>query len=71
MTNEEAIIAPMTPHEVMGYLAVAIQLHLWCRGMPGPSLRPEDMTCVDCDFRSRCPEAWDLYNTDGDCLGSK
>jgi len=28
-------------------------------------------TCIDCPDNSRCPAAFDPYNTNGDCLMSK
>ena len=28
-------------------------------------------TCNDCTDNKTCKYAWDLYNTDGDCLASK
>ena len=29
------------------------------------------VTCHGCDQNAVCPWAWDLYNTDGDCLAEK
>lgn len=34
-------------------------------------LQPKDITCVDCPDNDKCEWAWDLYNTDGDCLALK
>lgn len=31
----------------------------------------EDMTCHDCEHTGTCEFAWDLYNTNGDCLAQK
>lgn len=31
----------------------------------------ESMTCSKCSESGTCEFAWDLYNTDGDCLASK
>ena len=31
----------------------------------------KDCTCKDCECSKKCPFAWDLYNTNGDCLASK
>jgi hypothetical protein len=31
----------------------------------------EDFTCHDCDARATCPFAWDMYNTNGECLEEK
>lgn len=31
----------------------------------------EDMTCFKCDYNNICKWAYDLYNTDGDCIASK
>jgi hypothetical protein len=35
------------------------------------SIDPMTMTCWMCHLETTCPSAWDLYNTDGDCLESK
>lgn len=29
---------------------------------------PENYTCHDCELLRRCPYAYDMYNTNGDCL---
>lgn len=31
----------------------------------------EDFTCNKCDMINKCVWAWDLYNTNGDCIYSK
>ena len=31
----------------------------------------EDFTCSRCDRDESCEYAWDLYNTNGDCLAEK
>lgn len=31
----------------------------------------EAMTCAQCVCADDCPYAWDLYNTEGDCLADK
>lgn len=31
----------------------------------------EDTTCFYCPDNATCPCAWDIYNTDGDCLMDK
>jgi hypothetical protein len=31
----------------------------------------KDCTCFDCPDKDICDYAWDLYNTDGDCLAEK
>ena len=31
----------------------------------------EEMTCTTCPSAKDCDLAWDLYNTDGDCLMDK
>jgi len=31
----------------------------------------DQCTCATCPDVGTCPYAWDLYNTDGDCLGSQ
>jgi len=31
----------------------------------------EKVTCVECNQRNTCSLAWDLYNTNGDCLAEK
>ena len=31
----------------------------------------EHMTCYRCPQADTCELAWDLYNTDGDCLADK
>ena len=28
-------------------------------------------TCDDCEDNKECKYAWDMYNTDGDCLAGK
>ena len=38
-------------------------------GQPVPS--KEDLTCSRCDCVGECQYAWDLYNTQGDCLADK
>jgi len=38
-------------------------------GMPIPP--KEELTCFKCDEKDTCKYAWDLYNTDGDCLANK
>lgn len=30
-----------------------------------------EITCDECEVRSRCLESYDIYNTDGDCLAIK
>jgi len=50
------------------YTAEAIA-ELAKQGQPVPA--KEDMTCLVCADRFDCPYAWDLYNTDGDCLADK
>lgn len=30
-----------------------------------------EVTCADCQHNDWCEYAWDLYNTDGDCLEDK
>jgi hypothetical protein len=30
-----------------------------------------EITCETCDINDTCDLAWDLYNTDGDCLAIK
>lgn len=38
----------------------------------GLSVPPKDkMTCNGCAEAETCDLAWDLYNTDGDCLACK
>ena len=32
---------------------------------------PDKFTCDDCEDKNRCTLAFDLYNTDGDCLMMK
>lgn len=32
---------------------------------------PEKFTCDDCADKDVCDWAWDLYNTNGDCLATK
>lgn len=34
-------------------------------------LKDKTFTCDTCGFVKSCVFAWDLYNTDGDCLASK
>ena len=31
----------------------------------------DNCTCNDCPDKETCNYAWDLYNTEGDCLASK
>lgn len=31
----------------------------------------ERCTCLDCNDKSKCPYAYDIYNVDGDCLKEK
>ena len=31
----------------------------------------DEMTCDHCPEADTCPFAWDLYNTDNDCLADK
>ena len=38
-------------------------------GLPVPP--KEDMPCYRCPKAGTCRLAWDLYNTDGDCLAEK
>lgn len=33
--------------------------------------QPAEFTCATCNAEETCESAWDLYNTDGDCLESK
>lgn len=35
------------------------------------NIKREDLTCHTCPFKEVCEFAYDLYNTDGDCLASK
>jgi hypothetical protein len=38
----------------------------------GVCVPPKDqMTCYRCPDADTCPHAWDLYNTDRDCLADK
>jgi hypothetical protein len=30
-----------------------------------------EITCEECELNDNCEFAWDLYNTDGDCLAEK
>lgn len=30
-----------------------------------------EVTCEKCQYNDACEYAWDLYNTDGDCLAMK
>ncbi len=32
---------------------------------------PDKFTCDECGANDTCDLAWDLYNTDGDCLAEK
>lgn len=34
-------------------------------------LTREDFTCYNCPTMLNCEFAWDLYNTNGDCLAEK
>ena len=34
-------------------------------------IRYRYITCDKCELRSKCPFAYDPYNTDGDCLLTK
>lgn len=55
-----------TPAPIMRLLA-------WLLG-PAPKndpLPPEEFTCHGCPSAGTCEFAWDLYNTDGDCLAEK
>ena len=36
-----------------------------------PKKEKEKFTCYDCKNNDICKYAWDLYNTNGDCLASK
>ena len=31
----------------------------------------ENFTCNNCDYEHKCNYAWDLYNTNGNCLENK
>ena len=31
----------------------------------------DDFTCNTCGYVGKCEFSWDLYNTNGDCLGMK
>jgi len=33
--------------------------------------KASSITCEDCGLNGTCEFAWDLYNTDGDCLAEK
>ena len=35
------------------------------------NIKKEDLTCHTCPLKEVCEFAYDLYNTDGDCLASK
>jgi hypothetical protein len=34
-------------------------------------LSQSGFSCADCVFTEKCKFAWDVYNTDGDCLAQK
>lgn len=36
-----------------------------------PDATVADFTCHDCPLEPDCEFAWDLYNTEGDCLAEK
>ena len=38
---------------------------------PGTAIREVEFTCDGCGHAPSCALAFDLYNTDGDCLASK
>ena len=40
-------------------------------GMPPVSQARRKITCDDCTSAATCPHAYDIYNTDDDCLASK
>ena len=31
----------------------------------------EKYTCHTCNYKKKCPYAWDMYNLDGNCLNNK
>lgn len=62
LPEESAIRAVETRIE----LAVIYERH---GRLPRPSLM--DITCEECGDNDTCPFAFDLYNTDGDCLALK
>lgn len=46
-------------------------LRLALTALGGPHVPPEGFTCDGCELASRCPYAFDAYNTDDDCLLEK
>lgn len=43
-----------------------------CLECGGTGIRDNKIfTCNECPDKGTCPDAWDLYNTNGDCLASK
>lgn len=41
------------------------------QGVPIDQIEIPKCTCEDCLCNTKCEWAWDLYNTNGDCLGEK
>ena len=44
---------------------------MWGCIICNPPPAKEDLTCNTCDEKNSCLYAWDLYNTNGDCLAEK
>jgi hypothetical protein len=61
--------AYLEPEEVPGSsIPVATEDEYMAAMMDRPK---EDFTCHGCGLVNNCRYAWDLYNTDGDCLADK
>ena len=53
-----------------GYL-MARHWHRETKGAVMEHPNPDKMTCIDCPHAVTCRFAWDIYNTNGDCLEDK
>lgn len=57
----------LTPAEAM---KAAEEVRIELR-MLGHKTEGVEITCQECPHNGTCDLAWDLYNTDGDCLAMK
>lgn len=61
----------MLTKEESSVLANGMRVELATMFGEHPESVVSSITCEDCPHNDDCEWAWDLYNTDGDCLAMK